>query len=96
MATAVQKPPTGEKAQKPRQTVTHEQFVKAWREAHAQGKTTAAVCTATGLAPVSVAARAKKLRAAGVILPDFPRQRQTIDVAALNAIQPTEAPPAHQ
>lgn len=82
--TTTTKPPRQKKP-----PVTHADFVAAWRTALAAHGSAADVSRATGLAPVSVAARAKKLRAAGVNLDEFPRVAKVIDVAALNAIIPT-------
>jgi len=71
---------TTEAPKKPR--IHDTDFVKACLSC----KSASEVADAVGLTVESVAARARKLRKAGVKLPAFPRSRQGINVDALNTL----------
>ncbi len=62
--------------------VSNEVFVKAFLAEDSP----AAVAIVTGMAATSVAARATRLRKAGVNLPKFTRKNEHLDVEGLNAL----------
>jgi biotin operon repressor len=62
-------------------------FVDAWMDAYESGGNQATVAATIGCSSANVSTRAKKLREAGIDLPELVsgRGRVTLDVASLNA-----------
>lgn len=67
---------------RPPSAASHEEFVEAWTKAGS----VAAVAELVGLTYSGAQARARRLREAGVKLPQHARQTAAIDVAGLNAL----------